>query len=78
MVHRKSIKQINTAPGGIWAGGKIMKCKDCPYYWADPDNYSDIGYNPICHYPHNDGHAPCEIDDSERVTQAPAMKGGER
>ena len=41
-----------------------IKCKDCPYYWADAEN--EIAY---CHYAYNDGYAPCEIDDIERETE---------
>ena len=41
-----------------------IKCKDCPYYWADMDG--EIAY---CHYQYNDGYAPCEIDDKERETE---------
>lgn len=42
-----------------------MKCIDCPYYWADcDDNGTPIG-NPYCHYQHDDGYAPCEVDDYE-------------
>ena len=54
---------------------KQMKCKDCPYYWADenpmqtPEHYSDIDYLPRCHYSYDDGYAPCEIDDKERETE---------
>ncbi|MGM9684597.1 MAG: hypothetical protein ACI3XQ_13450 [Eubacteriales bacterium] len=47
-----------------------MKCKDCPYFWADenpnpdPDFYSDSDYIPVCHYTYNDGYAPCEVDEN--------------
>lgn len=38
-----------------------MKCSDnCGYWWADGDDRF-----PSCHYPYNDGYAPCEVDDEE-------------
>lgn len=38
-----------------------MKCSDnCGYWWADGDDRF-----PSCHYPYNDGYAPCEVDDDE-------------
>ncbi len=42
-----------------------MKCSDnCGYYWADEgDKY------PHCHYPYDDGQAPCEIEDNEREVE---------
>lgn len=40
-----------------------MKCKDCPYYWADCDDKGNPIENPHCHYQWNDGYAPCEVDD---------------
>ena len=38
---------------------KTIKCVDCPYWWAEDDETL------CCHYFHNDGYAPCEIDDKE-------------
>ena len=41
-----------------------MKCVDCPYCWADEgEKY------PSCKYPHDDGYAPCEVEDQERETE---------
>lgn len=48
-----------------------MKCKDCPYYWADTEEYvGDDGQvhlrtvgREYCHYNYNDGNAPCEVSD---------------
>ena len=38
-----------------------MKCSDnCGYWWADGDDRF-----PSCHYPYDDGCAPCEIEDEE-------------
>ena len=37
-----------------------MKCVDCCYYWkSENDTY------PCCHYPSNDGYAPCEVEECE-------------
>lgn len=33
-----------------------LKCKDCPYFWADED-----GGTARCHYQYDDGYAPCEV-----------------
>ena len=41
-----------------------MKCKDCPYCWADQDERF-----PSCKYPYNDGYAPCEVEDQEKETE---------
>ena len=44
-----------------------LKCKDCPYYWADNDpTVADL---PYCHYQYDDGYAPCEIEDREKETE---------
>ena len=40
-----------------------MSCNDCPYFWADCDDRGRPIGNAHCHYAHNDGYAPCEIDD---------------
>lgn len=32
-----------------------ITCADCPYHWAE-DEYD----YPSCHYPYDDGYAPCE------------------
>lgn len=48
-----------------------MKCKDCPYYWADTEEYvGDDGQVHLrtvgrehCQYGYNDGYAPCEVVD---------------
>ena len=42
-----------------------MKCKDCPYYWADCNDQGSPIENPHCHYRWDDGYAPCEVDDYE-------------
>ena len=42
----------------------MIKCKDCPYFWADGD-----GENFYCHYQYNDGFAPCEADDNDKETE---------
>ena len=42
-----------------------MKCKDCPYYWAECDDRGNPIGHPNCHYQWNDGYAPCEVDDYE-------------
>lgn len=34
-----------------------MKCKDCPYFWAEGDG--DF----TCQYRWNDGYAPCEVSE---------------
>lgn len=48
-----------------------MKCENCPYYWADTQEYlgsdgelhvCEIGRK-YCHYRYNDGYAPCEVVD---------------
>ena len=38
-----------------------MKCSDdnCGYWWADEGEE-----HPSCHYPYDDGYAPCEIEDN--------------
>jgi len=40
-----------------------MKCKDCPYFWADCDDKGTPIDRPCCHYQWDDGCAPCEVDD---------------
>lgn len=48
-----------------------MKCTDCPYYWADIEEYmGDDGKmhartigREYCHYAYNDGYAPCEAEE---------------
>ena len=41
-----------------------MKCKDCPYYWADEgERY------PTCKYGYGDNYAPCEVSDYEMETE---------
>lgn len=37
-----------------------MKCVDCPYSWKDEGNKAAT-----CHYSHNDGCAPCEVEEVE-------------
>lgn len=35
-----------------------LKCKDCPYWWADENGVKpDV---PYCHYEGDDNYAPCE------------------
>lgn len=46
-----------------------MKCKDCPYFWADENPYADTDCAPTCHYMYNDGYAPCEVDEKELETE---------
>jgi hypothetical protein len=36
-----------------------MKCSECPYFYAKNDERE------TCHYPWDDGYAPCEIEDIE-------------
>lgn len=38
-----------------------MKCIDCPYYYAKNDEKE------TCHYPWDDGYAPCEVDEPEET-----------
>ncbi len=41
-----------------------MKCKECPYYWADEgEKY------PTCKYGYGDNYAPCEVSDYEMETE---------
>lgn len=40
-----------------------MKCKDCPYYWADVDDKGHPIGGEYCHYEYDDGYAPCEVED---------------
>ena len=40
-----------------------MKCKDCPYYWAECDKEGKPIEHPHCHYQWDDGYAPCEVED---------------
>jgi hypothetical protein len=37
----------------------MIKCPDCPYWWAEDDGTL------CCHYFRDDGYAPCEVDDRE-------------
>lgn len=43
----------------------MIKCKDCPYFWADCDDNGKPIENPHCHYQYNDGYAPCEAEETE-------------
>lgn len=40
-----------------------LKCADCSYFYADCNEQGYTHSSPYCHYYHNDGYAPCEIDD---------------
>ena len=48
-----------------------MDCKNCPYYWADTEEYiGEDGKTHLrtvgrehCQYNYNDGYAPCETSD---------------
>lgn len=46
-----------------------MKCKDCPYCWSDLDEDGKPISHPYCHYQHDDGYAPCEVDDGDNETE---------
>lgn len=54
-----------------------MKCVDCPYWWADIEEYvgedgkthvRTVGYE-HCHYRYNDGYAPCEVEETDYETE---------
>lgn len=44
-----------------------LKCKDCPYHWADCNDKGEPIGAPYCHYQWDDGYAPCETDDYETI-----------
>lgn len=41
-----------------------MKCENCAYFYAPTDDRGRPISAPTCQYQHNDGYAPCEIDDA--------------
>ena len=42
-----------------------MKCADCGYWYADVDTETGKPVSePYCHYPYDDGYAPCSYDDA--------------
>ena len=40
-----------------------MRCENCGYHYCDTDEQGNIIGFPYCHYPYDDGYAPCEVDD---------------
>lgn len=42
-----------------------MKCQDCCYYYEDVQSRTGIPLTrKYCHYHHNDGYAPCEVEET--------------
>ena len=49
----------------------LNPCSDCCYCWADVDDEGRPVSREYCHYPYDDGYAPCEIDDRDHPDKDP-------